>query len=384
MSIFLLILGIVLFICLVLVHEFGHFTAARRNGVDVEEFGLFFPPRIWAKKTKSGFRLSINALPLGGFVKLKGEHDSDKAKGSYGAAPMWAKVKIMMAGVGMNLLTAFVIFTFLAITGIPQIIPNQFTITSNTKVAAQKVLVGQVEPNSPASEIGLQTNDTLVSIGKVNGPTKQINAANNLPDITKSFAGQAVDITYINQAGLRETGTVKLRSSNLETVKQGKKTVTEDVGYLGVSTGGNANQFVIQKSTWAAPIIALGLMKQITVLTFQGLGHVFSVIFKGHPSQASSQVTGPVGVVVILKNSSTLGYQFVLFVIGLISLSLAIINVLPIPALDGGKLFFTLIPRIVKGKPLKKKTEDIINATGFVIIILIFILITIGDISRIH
>src|SRR4051812_6435128 len=112
MPLFLLILGLVLFVGLVVIHEFGHFLVARRNGVDVEEFGIGFPPTAWSRKIKSkkgDFKFSINWLPLGGFVRLKGEHDADKAPGSFGAASLPAKVKIMAAGVAMNLLAAFVL-----------------------------------------------------------------------------------------------------------------------------------------------------------------------------------------------------------------------------------------------------------------------------------
>src|SRR5438270_8164863 len=106
MGILLFVVGIVLFIGLVVVHEWGHFIVARRNGVEVEEFGIFFPPRLYKRKTKAGWTFSINALPLGGFVKLKGEHDSDTEPDSFGAATSWAKTKIMAAGVVMNLITA--------------------------------------------------------------------------------------------------------------------------------------------------------------------------------------------------------------------------------------------------------------------------------------
>src|SRR5476649_283634 len=105
MSILLLIIGLFLFIGLVVVHEYGHFILARRNGVEVEEFGIFFPPRLYKHRTKAGWIFSINALPLGGFVKLKGEHDSDTEPGSFGAASLVVKSKIMAAGVVMNLLT---------------------------------------------------------------------------------------------------------------------------------------------------------------------------------------------------------------------------------------------------------------------------------------
>jgi regulator of sigma E protease len=112
MSLALLILGLILFVSLVVVHEWGHFIAARRGNVDVEEFGIGFPPRAIDKKMKSGFLLSINWLPIGGFVRLKGENDSANEKGSFGAASLKTKSKIMMAGVGMNLLTAFVFSQF--------------------------------------------------------------------------------------------------------------------------------------------------------------------------------------------------------------------------------------------------------------------------------
>src|ERR1700735_2400344 len=107
MSIGLLILALVLFILLVVVHEMGHFIVARRNGVGVEEFGIFFPPRLWSHKTKAGWVFSFNLIPLGGFVRLKGESDSAKGKGTFGAASLGSKTKIMLAGVGMNLLAAF-------------------------------------------------------------------------------------------------------------------------------------------------------------------------------------------------------------------------------------------------------------------------------------
>src|ERR1700741_2106708 len=108
MQILVFIFGLFLFIGLVLVHEWGHFIMARRNGVDVEEFGLGFPPRLWSHKLKSGMRLSFNAIPLGGFVKMKGEHDYDTRKGSFGAASLGTKSKILLAGVTMNLITGLV------------------------------------------------------------------------------------------------------------------------------------------------------------------------------------------------------------------------------------------------------------------------------------
>jgi regulator of sigma E protease len=166
MSILILIAGIILFIGLVVVHEYGHFIAARRNGVEVEEFGIFFPPRLYKKKMKGGWDFTINALPLGGFVKLKGEHDSDTELGSFGAASLSAKTKIMAAGVLMNLAAALLLFTFLALAGMPKLVDNQFTVKSDTRVSAHKLLISYVEPGSPAAHAGLKQGDQLLGYGK--------------------------------------------------------------------------------------------------------------------------------------------------------------------------------------------------------------------------
>src|SRR6185312_11132914 len=128
MNIVWFVLGVLLFFGLVVVHEFGHFIMARRGGVEVEEFGIGFPPRLFAYKTKGGWVFTLNLLPLGGFVKLKGEHDTDTTPGSFGAASVWTKSKIMAAGVVMNLITAYVLLVGLAFVGMPQLVDNQFVV----------------------------------------------------------------------------------------------------------------------------------------------------------------------------------------------------------------------------------------------------------------
>ena len=195
MSILLLILGLLLFVGLVILHEFGHFWMARRSGVEVEEFGIGFPPRAKVLKKRKGTLYTLNWLPLGGFVKLKGEHDADREPGTFGAASLRAKVAIMIAGVVMNLATAFVLLTIVASLGIPRLIDNQFTVASDTKVTRQEVLVGYVEPDSPAEKAGLKTRDKLLAIGTEN-KQQTINKAEALPKVTKQLAGQKVTIVY--------------------------------------------------------------------------------------------------------------------------------------------------------------------------------------------
>jgi regulator of sigma E protease len=386
MSLLLLVVGILLFIGLVVVHEYGHFIMARRNGVDVEEFGIFFPPKLFSRTTKAGWVFSINLLPLGGFVRLKGEHDTDTEPGSFGAASLSAKSKIMAAGVVMNLLTALVLFTALAWIGMPKLVDNQFTVKSDTKVTKTSVLAVQIEPGSPAQKAGLQVQDQLVAIGKT-GSLKSITSAQTLPDVTKKYAGQTVTLKVVRE-GDEKVLTAKLRTA--QEVSASQKT-SNPKGYLGIVP----QAYTLQRSTWSAPIVAVGLAGQFTALTFQGLGHALgglgSLIAGGvtgnttarqnGQTEASSQVSGPVGIFVILKDGSLLGYQFMLLIIAIVSLTLAIMNILPIPALDGGRLWITLVARALK-RPLSPRTEEIVNATGFLVLIGLIVLITIVDVKR--
>jgi regulator of sigma E protease len=373
MGVFLVILGLVLFVALVVVHEFGHLLAARRNKVEVEEFGIGFPPIAWKKKLKSGLLFTINWLPLGGFVRLKGEHDADTEKGSYGAASLWAKTQIMVAGVLVNLSVAILMFTLLALIGMPKLVDNQFTVPSDTTITKNEVLVGAIEDDSPASKAGLQQRDQLISIGTSLDNAQQISSAESLPKVTSVFAGQEVQITY-ERAGNTATAITTLRTT--EEVEKSKNT-DDPKGYLGIVPA----EYTLQRSTWSAPIVGVAVTKQFTELTFKGLGTVISSLFQGDTKKASDQVSGPVGVFVLIKDGSELGIQFVLMVIAVISLTLAIMNALPIPALDGGRLFVTYLYRVL-GKKLTPKAEELIHGIGFAALMVLFVLITVVDVKR--
>lgn len=363
MSILLLILGAILFIGLVVVHEFGHFIAARRNGVEVEEFGIGFPPKVWGRKVKtkhSTFEFTINALPLGGFVRLKGENDAATEKGAFGAASLSTKVKIMVAGVIMNLVTAVVLFTFLALIGMPKLVDNQFTVQSDTKVSRELAIsIGSVEKDEPADKAGVKERDEVVSLAG-----QPVTKSEQIGQIARENAGKTIPMV-VARDGQQQTLQISLNSADA-----GKP-------LLGITSGG----LEVQRSTWSAPIVAVGLTKQLTELTFKGIGTALSSIVKGDGEKAKEQVAGPVGIAVILKQSSKIGINLVLFIIAVLSLSLAIMNVLPIPALDGGRLFVLLLFRALK-KPLTKEREEMIHGTGFVALMLLFILITVVDIQR--
>jgi len=368
MSIVLLILGLLLFVGLVVVHEWGHFIMARRGGVEVEEFGIGFPPKAKTIAKKNGTEYTINWLPLGGFVKLKGEHDSSNEKGSFGAAPLGTKIKIMVAGVFMNLITAYVMLVLLALIGMPKLVDNQFTVASNQIPVKHELFVGYIEDGSPASKAGLRQHDVLLRINDT-----AVTTASAFPEVTKKYAGEKVRVDFVRD-GEPKSVDVSLRSSKkvVASQKQGNPK-----GFLGVSPG----EYIVDRYTWSAPIVAGGTIAQFTQLTFKGLGSALHNLFLGNGKKASEQVSGPVGIFVILKQGANLGIQFILMIIAIISLTLAIMNVLPIPALDGGRLFVTLLFRAIR-KPLTKKTEDAIHGTGFALLMVLFVLITVVDIRR--
>lgn len=384
MSVLLIILGFVLFVGLVVLHELGHFLVARRNGVEVEEFGLGFPPRAKILGKKNGTVYTLNWLPLGGFVKLKGEHDSDTAPGTFGAVNLWAKIKIMMAGVVVNALTAFAMLTVLAAVGMPQIIENQFTVARDTKVVRLDVLAAYIEPDSPAEKAGLKEQDELKLITPVDTElsTKElISGAKTFSESTEKLAGHQVRIDYERNGEPRSTNTTLREKEEVEKSKSEAATQNNpelQKGYLGIVPA----EYIVQRSTWSSPVVAVGFMKQVTEATFKGIGSALAGLFQGDTEKASSQVAGIVGIGYVIGKGSALGLQFILLIIAVISLTLAIMNALPIPALDGGRLFVTLLFRAIK-KPLTERKEEWIHGTGFVVLMLLFLVITWVDINRI-
>lgn len=393
MHVLIFILSLVLFIGLVLVHEWGHFIVARRNGVEAEEFGLGFPPRAAGKKLKSGMILSLNWLPIGGFVKLKGEHDNDERTGSFGAASLGAKARILLAGVGMNLAAGLVLLTILALVGMPKILTadsigqDQFTVASDTKISRQAVSAGDILQGSPADKAGLRGTDIIKEVDGSGGQVA-IKTTAQLHDVTARFAGQTVTLK-IDRTGQPLEMKVKLLGTS--EVKASLKT-DNPKGYLGVAP----NQIQIQRSTWSAPIVALGFTKQLTVLTIKGLGHALAglgsviagLVTSNQPArqngsnEATSQVGGPVAIGFALWDYGALGLNFMLWVIAVISLTLAIINILPLPALDGGRLAMLLFSRLVLKRPLSRAAEERMIGATMAAIFALVILITLVDVKR--
>lgn len=390
----LVVIGFILILLLVVAHEAGHFFAARRNGIEVEEFGVGFPPRAKVLTKKNGTEYTLNWLPLGGFVKLKGEHDSDTTPGSFGAASLGAKVKVMVAGVAVNFLIAFLLFTIIALIGMPQLVENQFSIPSDARTIRHDVLAS-VGTEAPAPKAGIKNNDVLKSIQQTSNCNAdnciflEIKNEDEVKEITPQLQGETVILKF-ERDGIEQTAQITLNTTEFveenrlafekcdddESIKD-KDTCPEIQGFLGV----DPNDFIVTRATWSAPIVGAGTTVQFTELTLKGLGSIVSGLFRGNTKAATEQVSGVVGVGYIFSSASFLGPVFMLMIVAVISLSLAIMNILPIPALDGGRLFVTLLFRALN-KPLTQSTEERIHGTGFAVLMVLFVLITIVDVQR--
>ena len=202
------ITGLIILVLLVVVHEFGHAVVARRNGVIVEEFGIGFPPRAWGRKLKNGVLFSLNWLPLGGFVKLQGEHDSARKKGDYGAATFWQKTRILLAGVLVNWVVAALLLTILALTGLPKVLPDQFSVQGDTTTVSNPLVVTAVGKDSPAEKAGLKARDSII---RFNG--QAVPSSESLQEATKVSRGKEIEIIYSRDGSEQRTVATLRRDS---------------------------------------------------------------------------------------------------------------------------------------------------------------------------
>ncbi|MBQ3475965.1 site-2 protease family protein [Candidatus Saccharibacteria bacterium] len=426
MDIFLgVIIGLIVLMFLVTVHEFGHFIAARKNGVNIVEFGIGFPPRAiawikdpktgkWRKLPKSewqkesalkvvysdgekqdfaqkGMIFSLNWLPIGGFCQMDGESAADTKKGTFGAASFWAKTKILFAGVTMNWLVAFVIFTILAWTGMPEFLDGQFTLPSDTRTERTPVQITTVAEDSPAAKAGLTAGDYIVKVDH-----EDISYASDVTDYNEAHAGETV--IYTVRRNLCDSDDCE-NAINEVTFDEVEVTLNpaESEYLLGVTM---ASSQALSYSTWSAPIVGAGLTLQLTGETFKGVGVMLWNLVSGIGSQFSldatvretgqaaissvgDSVSGPVGIIGVLFPAFTAaGPTNLAFLAALISVSLACMNVLPIPALDGGRWLLIAIYKIRK-KKLTKETEEKIVSRAFIILLALIFIVTILDIIRI-
>lgn len=341
--VFVLILGFLVFI-----HELGHFLAAKYFGIKVKEFGLGLPPRAWGIKRGETI-YSLNWIPVGGFVSIEGEDDQTSSKkGSFGSVNRFKRAIVLVAGVVMNFLVAVVIFSFVFAMGV--------------EVPTGQVLLTGVTAGSPAELSGLKSGDVITSVGG-----DSLDSVAELQSKIRFGAGKPLEL--------------KILRDQTELTLQVTPRVNPPVGQgaLGVSLAPATEHKIY--SWYLAPVegakFALSQMGQI--LSF--LGNAIVSLPKGD-SKVGEQVSGPVGIAYVTYRIVQIDPGYLLEMTALVSLSLALMNVLPLPALDGGRLAFVVLSALFR-RDVYPKLERYLHQFGLLFFLLLFVLITYNDLARI-
>lgn len=344
---------------LLVLHEFGHFILAKLFKVKVEEFGIGYPPRILAKKIGQTL-YSLNLLPFGAFVKILGEEQRIETLQSFSEKPLMKRILIALGGV-----LSFWIFAAILLS---------LTFNLGTSIAIQdsvdsslinpQVRVAQVFPDTPAQLSGLQPGDTIKQF-QISNLKFQITKIKELQDLTERYKGQEIILTIE-------------RGKNILDIKLiPRASPPEGEGPMGISLV----RTITQKFPWYQSILkGISGTFHLTVAILQGYGQAVSNVIEGLPSGV--QLTGPVGIFHLVSQASQVGFSYLLNFLALISVYLAIFNILPIPAADGGKLLFLGVEAIRK-RPINQEIEQKINAAFFMLIIVLSVWVTIQDIARI-
>ncbi len=382
-----IIIFIAILLLLVLIHEAGHFFAAKLSGVRVEEFAFGFPPRLFSIK-KGETNYVFNALPLGGYVKIYGENGEegqiDKNKSFVNKSPL-IKIFILSAGVIMNILLAYVLIT-ISLYG-----TTNFQVDSNTneyqiflkegRIKDEYLVVANVLDKSPAKRAGLTVGDKIQHIylnqedqeGKVL-LYKKLDLNQSSEDVTKNI----VDSLNNSNSGFTDSVTIVYENGN------GVATTTI-AGVYGLEATSNKKLVGISFVKFARVNLKTGEAFKIGFIktgeavtgTISGFWELFSNLFKN--GKISENISGPVGIFNMVGEASHLGFDYLLLFAAILSISLAVFNILPFPALDGGRILFVIIEWITR-KKISEKWQGILNGAGFIILILLMIIVSARDV----
>ncbi|MBI2984533.1 MAG: site-2 protease family protein [Candidatus Kerfeldbacteria bacterium] len=353
-----LLLFILILSLLVFVHELGHFLAARRFGIGVLEFGFGFPPRL--RGWRRGQTLwSINLIPFGGFVRLEGETDRQSSSPTSFAQASWAKkFVILAAGVLMNYVLAWLLLSIVLSVGVT-VDPTTIGRDSYQRLT-QRRLEAFVSPGGSAAAAGLRSGDTIESI---NGQT--FVSTDSLIAYARSQDYPPLTIVFRPASGPSRTAMINPRAAS------GTDRPLYGFGLQSLAT--------IRYPWYVTPFFGLKQTLSLTNQTWKGIAQLArELVVSGRVSQ---DLTGPVGIAVLIGEIRQLGLLAVLQFVAILSISLAVINFLPLPALDGGRAVFAVVEQI-RGRPLSSRWEQAIHAAGFYLILLLLIIISIHDAQR--
>ncbi|MFH1657559.1 MAG: M50 family metallopeptidase [bacterium] len=342
---------------LLALHELGHFLAAKKFGVKVEEFGFGYPPRLFGKKIGETI-YSLNLLPFGAFVKIPevegGEISNFKRK------PIWQRAIILFAGVAMFWIVAWVIFTVITILGIPTAISDE----AKENFANPEIKIINIAENSPAELSGIKLGDTIVEVQAQN-TALPISKVKEVQDFIDAHRGEEISLT------VQRGGEERLTFEMIPRIQP-----PENEGAIGISLSRVA---IVKYPWWEAPFKGLEATYVTTGRIIEGFTDAISKATQG--AATGVKFVGPIGIVSLMGQMAQVGIIYYLQFIAIIAIHLAIFNLLPIPAIDGGRILFLGIEQI-KGSPINQRLEQGINSGVFIALIILMIFVTFKDVQR--
>lgn len=373
-----MIISIILFVIvlaiLIVSHEFGHFIVAKLSGMRVDEFALGFPPKLWSKQIGET-KYSVNLIPFGGYVKIFGEDPDDtstsgpdKAR-SFTGRPRIYQVLVLVAGVVCNLILAWVLFSIGFMTGLP--VSTGFFANADTIPNARLVVTG-VLPNSPAVKASLPAGSQVIAVAEIGGQKIENPTVSQMQEFVASRGGKNLEVSYLAKPDFKNIDQALIQKVNLVPVDG----VVTGKAAIGVSMDMVA---LIKQPFYQAPITGAVFTANMTKYTAQALWGFGKQLFAGESKQALASVTGPIGLVGLVGEAGRLGLVYLLTFTALISINLAVINLIPFPALDGGRLLFLLIETVIR-RPIKPSVANATNAIGFALLMLLMIIVTVKDV----
>lgn len=366
--IFTIIIAVASLLILIILHELGHFLMAKKFGVRVEEFGIGIPPRIFGKKIGETI-YSVNLIPVGAFVRIYGEEERISDPRSFTSKPFWQKALIILGGVLVFWIVAAVLLTVVMGIGTPTLVSDE----ESRDLKDPKVQILSVSPGSPAQAAGLKMGDAVKNVktrmALPDGRQEDVKIVDKVKDVQE----------FVEENKGKEIVLTIQRGQELFDVALTPRAVfPEGEGPTGVSLIRTA----LKSYPWyQAPFQGIMATGYLTIATVKGLATTIVSLVSGRGVPAGVELRGPVGIVEFFSYTRTLGVSYLLQLIAVISIFLALFNVLPIPALDGGKLMFLII-EAVRRKPNPPKIEKSLTAIFFVLLILLIFFVTFKDIQR--
>jgi len=355
-----IIIAFISLIGLIVLHELGHFLLAKKFGVKVEEFGIGYPPRLFGKKIGETI-YSLNLLPFGAFVKIYGHEKRIEDARSFTTKPFYQKALIILGGVVVFWIVSAILLSIVMWIGVPSAISDE----EGGILKDPKVQIAVIVSESPAEAAQLKIGDAILEL-RLEDEQLKIDKVGQVQEFTQAHKGEEVILTIQRGDEIFDVSLIP------------RVSFPEGEGPMGIALVRTA----LKSYSWyIAPVEGIKATGVLTVAVVRGWGMVFSSLFQGKGVPPGVEIGGPVRIFELFVDVRALGISYFLQFMALISISLALINILPIPALDGGWFLFLVIEKL-KGKPLNDKIVQRVSATFFFLLIALMVWITIKDVIR--